>query len=130
MFVACRLNPLNITAAFDALGRRITISVENGALSFPEAIEQAKLKYAENTQVQAAYPALPPGSSLETARSRSQRQSFSPADLIRERRTGRRRNSYGSSAGGAGGGGTDTEWSSAQLWLAESSQIPVFSLLG
>jgi hypothetical protein len=43
------LSPLNITAAFDALGRRTAISVENG-LSFPEAMEQAKLKYEENAQ--------------------------------------------------------------------------------
>jgi len=48
-FAACRLNPLNITATFGALGRRIAISVDNG-LGFPEAMEQAKLKYEENAQ--------------------------------------------------------------------------------
>ena len=49
-FAACRLNPLNITTTFDALGRRIAISVEN-CLGFPEAMEQAKLRYVGNAQI-------------------------------------------------------------------------------
>ena len=43
------IEPTEHSGCFDALGRRIVISVENG-LSFPEAMEHAKLKYEENTQ--------------------------------------------------------------------------------
>ena len=43
------IEPTEHGGFFDALGRRTVISVENGP-SFPEAMEQAKLKYEENTQ--------------------------------------------------------------------------------